>query len=500
MKLLLISALNQIQPLGLLNVSTYLSENGHDVNVLFLPLSRPETRKEIDQVLNLVKSVSPDIIGLSLMTFNFSRCARLSGWIKSRFPDISIVWGGIHPTLMPEESLHYADMVCLGEGEEAMLELTDKIERGQFYYDTRNFWFKNNGAIIRNGVRPYTSDMDKLPFPRWDWQSCYCLDNSVITRLTFPLYRKHSFGNGAKYNVLMTRGCPFDCAYCCNPYFKRLYSGKGGHIRKRSAEHLMDELVYVKDKLGFVEFISIQDDNFLLSGDEFLDKFAAMYKKHVNLPFTCKSFPEAVTPERTSRLKDAGLEFLQLGIQGSDRVNKDIFKRPCAHKDVLRAAKALREYDVTGRYDVIIDNPYEKKEGLIQIINTLAALPKPYWLQTFSMAFFPSTELTGTAKNDGLFTEDRNGYTFEYGKPGRTYLNRLIAAAPRTPGWLVRLFAAHRDKVWTRALFIIYDMFFIRTLNRFIYKLTVTKPLFVVKIKNGFNRRRQYRQKVYQEG
>ena len=401
---------------------------------------------------------------------------------------------------MPEESLNYADIICLGEGEEATLELIDKIESGRSYHDTKNFWFKDNGAIIRNEIRPYTSDLNRLPFPRWDWQNLYCLDKSIITRLNLSLYRKYSFGSGTKYNVLMTRGCPFDCTYCCNSYFKKLYNGKGAHIRKRSIVHFMDELIYIKDNFSFVELISIQDDNFLLSGDEFLDEFAAMYREKINLPFACKSFPKSITPRKISELKDAGLEFLQLGIQGSDRVNKDIFKRPCPHKEILEAAKVLHEYDVTGRYDIIVDNPYQKEEDLLQMISTLVALPKPYWLQTFSMAFFPSTELTEMAKKDGLFIEDRNGYLFEYGRPGQTYLNRLIAMAPRTPRRLVRFFLVHRDKMWTKKLFIIYSIFFVKILNRFIYKLAVTKPVFTVKIKKELNRWKQCYQKVHQEG
>lgn len=491
--------LTQIQPLGLLNVSTYLSKNGHDVRMLFLPLSRLETEKEISEILGLVGSIKPDIVGFSLMTFNFQRSAALSKRIKDGFPDILIIWGGIHPTLMPAECLDYADAVCLGEAEEAMLELLDRLENGRDHHGTRNFWFRKENSVIKNELRPYRADLDSLPFPQWDWDKTYCIDKGRVSRLDFRRYCDHSFGRGSKYNVLFSRGCEFNCIYCCNSYFKKLYDGKGNHIRKRNMDGIMEELLYIKKNFSFVELISIQDDNFLMSDDDFLDVFAAGYKRHINLPFTCKSFPNSVTAQRISKLKQAGLEYLQLGVQASDAVNKNIFKRPSSLKDVLAAGKILREYGMVGRYDVIVDNPYETEKGVLDILDTLIKLPRPYWLQSFPMAFFPSTELAERAKKDGFFTEEKSGYRFEYGRPRKTYLNILISAVPRTPRWLAKLFLIHRNKMWMRALFIFYVTFFAMNIDRFIFKLAITRPLLAMKLRRAFNIR-QFNRKIYQGG
>jgi radical SAM superfamily enzyme YgiQ (UPF0313 family) len=64
-----------------------------------------------------------------------------------------IVWGGIHPTIRPEESLDHADMVCIGEGEETIVELADKIQNKQYYYDIKGMGFNNKGKKIVNGLR-----------------------------------------------------------------------------------------------------------------------------------------------------------------------------------------------------------------------------------------------------------------------------------------------------------------------------------------------------------
>lgn len=500
MKMLLISMLTQIQPLGLLNVATCLSEKGHDVSVLFLTLSRPETESEAGRILEFINLIKPHAIGFSLMTLNFQRSARLSEMIKSRFPDILIVWGGIHPTLMPEECLNYADMVCLGEGEEAMLEMAGKLQAGQDYHDTRNFWFNNKTkGITRNELRPYAGDLNKLPFPRWDWDKTYCIDKGSVLKLDLKRYREHAFGRGSKYNVLFSRGCAFDCLYCCNSYFKKLYEGKGPHIRKRGMGHIMQELSYIKKNFSFVSMISIQDDNFLMSQDDFLDEFAYRYKRDIGLPFVCKSFPQSITSDKISKLKEAGLEYIQLGIQASDGVNKRVFGRPSRLEDVLKAGRVLREHGVVGRYDVIVDNPYETEEGTAEILNMLIELPKPYWLQLFSMAFFPSTELAERAKNDGFFTRERSGYLFDYGKPLEAYSNILISVAPRTPRWLMRRFLANRDKTWAKALLKIYNRCFIRYADRFIYRIAVFNPEFAVNIKRLFNRQRRIYQNAQQE-
>ena len=155
---------------GVRTLSAYLKRSGKNVRNIFLPggvkghkhhkgyVYRYE-RHIIEETIELCKG--SDLIGISFMTNYFDRAMQLTEEIKKKI-NCPIVWGGIHPTVAPEESLKHVDMVCVGEGEEALLELVQKIEDGKDYSDTMNFWFKKNGRVIKNPPRHLNQDLDSL--------------------------------------------------------------------------------------------------------------------------------------------------------------------------------------------------------------------------------------------------------------------------------------------------------------------------------------------------
>ena len=114
----------------------------------------------LNQIIDICKD--SHLIGISLFTCHFDRAVQLTQAIKSKL-DIPVMWGGIHPTIKPDESLHYCDIVCLGEGEEAVAELLGKMEKKENYLNTKNFWFKHNGTIIKNELRPLKEDLNTSP-------------------------------------------------------------------------------------------------------------------------------------------------------------------------------------------------------------------------------------------------------------------------------------------------------------------------------------------------
>ena len=133
MKVTLISPYLDIKSFGLRTLSACLKKEGHDVQLIFLP--RPFTERYEDKTLNEVVKISSGaaLIGISLMTNFFDNAVQISQILRKSL-DIPILWGGIHPTIRPQECLNYADLVCIGEGEEAVTELARKMEGGQGYH------------------------------------------------------------------------------------------------------------------------------------------------------------------------------------------------------------------------------------------------------------------------------------------------------------------------------------------------------------------------------
>ncbi len=153
MSIVLFNMLFEMGPLGLLHLVTYLGQKGHPARCVFLSKLDPETPEELNAICSFVADTQPSLLGFSLMSFNFRRARRLTIELKQRFPHIPIVWGGIHPTMNPEESIRYADYVCVGEGEEALLDLVRAIDGGIPTDNIPNIWSKQNGQVINTPLR-----------------------------------------------------------------------------------------------------------------------------------------------------------------------------------------------------------------------------------------------------------------------------------------------------------------------------------------------------------
>jgi anaerobic magnesium-protoporphyrin IX monomethyl ester cyclase len=154
---------------GVRTLSAFLKQHGHACRCVFLPGgvekykygSRDGYRYEariVDQVLDLCRG--HDLIALSFMSNYLDRASQLSHALREGMK-VPLVVGGIHPTVLPEPCLEFADIVCVGEGEEALLELVQRIEAGHDYADVRNLWLRRDGQIVRNPVRPLIEDLDR---------------------------------------------------------------------------------------------------------------------------------------------------------------------------------------------------------------------------------------------------------------------------------------------------------------------------------------------------
>jgi radical SAM superfamily enzyme YgiQ (UPF0313 family) len=469
MNILLISFLEEINPLGLLHIATYLKQNGYQVTTAFVPLNPKEkfggveenriiNQQEISEVLGLISQKKPGLIGLSLMTIHFQSAVKLNQRIKTTFPEIPIIWGGIHPTLLPDECIQHADIVCRGEGEVTILELARCLDKGKSIENIESLWVKTGDRIIRNEIRPLLQELDSLEFPRFDWENNYVLYEERIQLLNRDLYQLCVPRKGKIYDVMTARGCPYHCTYCCNSSFKRMYAGKGKLVRSRSIESIMQELEYVKQFFNFVKIINFQDDVFLVRRKHgWLKRFCTEYEKKIGLPFACKGSPREVTKENIALLREAGLEYFHIGIQNSDRVNREIYGRITSSRDqVIRASEVLNNYRVLANYDVILDDPFSTEEDYLEVLDTLIKIKKPFLISCFSMTFFPNSDIYKMAEERGLLFKGKNGYRLKTTYAKRTYLNNLIEISPRVPAFFIRFFVKHRKKKFAKILLEFY--------------------------------------------
>ncbi len=387
-------------------ISSYLKSRGHDVRMIFMTAKRdirfhrPYAPKLLADFIERVRDA--DLIGIALMTNTYYKAVELTKAIKAAGVPSPVVWGGIHPTVLPESCVEHADIVCIGEGEEPMSDLADALEKGADPSGIANLWLKRNGGIIRNDVRPLVEDLDRYPFPD------YGLDNQHYVawndRLV-PATPKALRGTVNRYRLLTTRGCPYSCAFCCNNSVRRLYRGKGPWVRTRGIENVIAELETAKRKLPTIDSVSIVDDTFFVRGDEEFEEFGRSYRQRIGLPFEINTHPATISREKIDALVRCGCREVEMGIQsGSRHTNFDIFQRRVPLEKVAEAVRILAEYpQLRVQVHYIVNNPWEPDESLIETLRFVAKHHRGgIEVGYFPLALFPGTALYDRAVAEGL--------------------------------------------------------------------------------------------------
>jgi len=467
MKISLISPAAQIASPAVRMISAYLKKHGYKTQLIFLPDPDPFCdrhsysgkheyieNKYSDDVMEEVVSLcrDSDLIGISLMTDLFSNAVQITNRLKSRL-NTPVIWGGIHPIIKPDESLTYADIVCIGDGEEAMLELAAKMDSGSDYSTIAGLWCKVNGITTKNQLRPLTKNLDTYPIPDYSMEDHHILFDRHIIPLThkhLEIYFRNSVNlylhiNKAGYLTMTSRGCPHSCAYCFNSVMKNLYKEQA-YLRWRSIEHVICELSWVKERMPYIDFVLLLDDLFFARPLEDIERFSREYKNKIGLPFMCATSPLTVTEEKMASLVDAGLIYVEMGIQSASKKIQNLYGRnSMSNERIMQAATIINKFKdrVVPIYDFIMDSPYETVKDQRESLKYVSMLPKPFRLSVFSLVFYPGTKIYAMAKEDG-FIEDEKKQVYEKHVFARepNYLNLLmvIAKGGKFPSMLLRLF------------------------------------------------------------
>lgn len=397
-------SLYDLDSLSVRTLHAVLTKNRFEVHSIFFKRQHSDntmdypTESDIKALIRLVKDHDPLFVGISVRSTLFKLSARLTDEIKKE-TGVLVIWGGIHPTIKPYQCLEAADVVCVGEGEQAIVELARELSAGNSINNIKNFWVKTEGRIIENDLSPLIQDLNSLPFPDFTDGNKWFINNGQVSPVPGSEQR-------TIYWMMTSRGCMFSCTYCCNNTLKRIYKGKGKYLRRRSVESVIAELAYAKDILPNLDFIAFVDDIFVYDID-WLKDFCTLYKERIALPFFCFFHPKVINEDLASMLKDAGVEYMCAGIQsGSEDVRRRYFNRYEKNDDIIRAAEILNRYQIECAYNLILDNPVETDNARMESLKLLLQLPKPYELQPTTLTHFPETELTNLLLSKGLISEE----------------------------------------------------------------------------------------------
>jgi anaerobic magnesium-protoporphyrin IX monomethyl ester cyclase len=399
MKIVLISTATYPSDQGIRTVSSVLKKAGHEVKIIFMVYSEDYTKlyhkKELNRLYKICKSTQ--MIGISSYASTAPRAKQVINFLEKRNIKAPIIYGGVHATISPADCIKVANTVCVGEGEDAILEIANAIEKNKPFDKIKNLWIKKqNGKIIKNPVRPTIDNLDSLPFVDYDIQDHYVLENHDLRKF------KEADLDGQIF-FLTGRGCPYGCTYCSNNLFNELYKGKCKSIvRWHSADYIINCILDLKKRFKSLNCFDIRDDTFSLRPISQIKEFCEKYKQKVKMRFKCLGDPKTVSEDKIKLLVDAGCTDIIIGIQGAENVNKQIYKRRQTNQNVLDAAKIVNKYkdNLTVMYDVITCNPYEKPQDIIDMIRLLQKIPKPYYVSINNLVFFPGSGLYDRAIKD----------------------------------------------------------------------------------------------------
>ncbi len=348
MKVLFVHRMVHQDPLGIMYLSAALRRAGHEVHFADAALEPAW----MDRAVRL----KPGIVGYSALTGSQGFFLDANRALKRRMDFLS-VWGGPHPTFFPEFiEEDGVDVVCVGEGEGAIVDLAGAMDAGADTGAIPNLHVKTGSGIARNDPRPLVEDLDSLPLP----------DRGILER--YPEYRCST-----TRSVIASRGCPFSCTFCYNARYREMMRGKGRYARHRGVDSVIEECVLRGDDPWTTQII-FKDD--LFAHDEgFVAEFADRYAREVRLPFLCNVRADRMTERMAADLARAGARVVHFGVEsGSDRVRREILRRHISREDMLNTARWLRERGVKVYTFNIVGIPGETQAEALETLEFNASL------------------------------------------------------------------------------------------------------------------------------
>ena len=367
--------------LGLLYVAAYYErETGNTATFIDCP---PENVSEED-MLARVREIKPDMVAMSIMTFNLLDALRTAMVLKKENPNIKICLGGPHVNLYPKETLDQPeiDYVVFGEGEKIFTRLVLALENGNETLSSINGlgWKQDNTSNI-NPAETELLDLDELPFP-----ARHLVDVSSY---------QHIIGEGRQFfTIQATRGCPAACTFCDIRKTK---------FRIRSPESVVNEIEELV-KMG-VDDLFFVDDTITIDKKNVLAICKLIVDRGIKINFKISARVDTINKEVVAALKKAGCYRIHFGIESATPKHLQYLQKGQSLEKVERAVKMTREAGIGFFAYMMIGIPHETKEEMFATVDFAKKL-KPDYAQFSICTPYPKVELYYQMLSEGIVPED----------------------------------------------------------------------------------------------
>jgi len=438
--------------MGLMYLASALRSRGrHEVRII-------DTKVEgltVERTVERIREESPDVVGLTAMTYEARSLHGLAGAVKAIDPSIRVLAGGPHATNNVDATLadRQIDYVVKSEGEDTLVDLMDAMEANSPPAGVRGIAYRENGAIRETAPRPYIEPLDRLPFPAWDRVP-------VSRYFSIPrgglIYKAREF-----MTIFSSRACPYRCIYCHN--------NLGKTYRPRSPENLVEEIEALVQEYGVRELIFMDDMfNLIPQRVHAICRLILERSLKVHLTFPNGLRADLLDEETLRWLKRAGMYRCLFAIETASPRLQKLIKKNVDFEKTIQAIRTARSLGILTHGAFMLGFPTETEEEMLRTVR-FATEAELHTAAFFRVMPFKGSELYRMAVESGVRIEE-DWDSYEYYKspinlsaaPEET-LTRIRKAAYRrfylSPRRLVRLFWRLPNK---RALLPYFALVFIK--------------------------------------
>jgi anaerobic magnesium-protoporphyrin IX monomethyl ester cyclase len=370
------------QPMGLLYLGTALKNAGIDVQVC----------DEIveDNSVDLLDTFKPDFLGITVTSPMWERAKEIVREAKSR--GVKVILGGPHLNYQPERCLEEsnADAVCIGEGEETIVEWINKDPN-----DVPGIIFRDDDKIKVNPPRPVNNDLDNIPIP----------DRSLIDLSKYT--KDEEFGwplplRGRQiFRVFSSRGCPYHCTFCAS---WRIF---GRRIRYRSEENVLKEIRECKELYG-AEYVMFIDDTFTMNTARMRRICSGL--KDMKIHWACYS-RVGIPEEDLKIMKDSGCEMIGFGVEhGSLKVLRNI-KKAITPEVIEETFRICRKIRLPAKANWMVGLPGENEEDFRESLEFAKRLNPPFIMLSILIPL-PGSEVYDKLQVDPAYLPGINSVSY----------------------------------------------------------------------------------------
>lgn len=337
-----------------------------------------------------------DVVGLGFIAgyYQYRKALKISEAVNRARNRPSYIIGGHGPSPEPEFFLRktQADLIVIGEGEETILEVLDRLDSRRPLDDVLGIAFWREGKPILNERRPLIKDIDSIPRPAYE-----AFPIAYYRLLRMPHAKRSDF----VMPVLSGRGCTFQCSFCY-----RMDKG----FRPRSTEAIVDEIRYLKSNYG-ISYIAFSDELLMSSEKRVVGLCEEFLKARLNVKWDCNGRLNYAKPDLLGLMKEAGCVFINYGIEAMDDLVLKKMNKSLTTQQIVRGIEATLAAGISPGYNIIFGNLGDSRETLAAGVDFLLKYDDGAQMRTIRpVTPYPGSPLYDYAIEKGLLKDCEDFY------------------------------------------------------------------------------------------